>query len=373
MKVNPEFLKGKRISWLSEQSIDVKMSVLRHYAEISLLLVNDILDDEVHSLSGDRYSHNKPNDGRYSRWGYNPGSIRIGNEKARVQVPRVYDHEVGGNVSLESYRNMNESSEVSKELLTGIIKGLSMSDYREVVQKITDSFGLSRSSVSNRFIEESSEKLKEFEERKLDQYEFVALFIDGKYLSKEQIVIVLGITSRGEKIPLCFIQTHTENAKSIKEMLIKLVDRGLSNVGGLLCVVDGSKGILKALREVFGDYAVIQRCQWHKKDNVLSYLNGSDKDYFKRKLNKAYNSDSYEEAKEKLLLIRDELKLKNLSAARSLEEGLEETLTLQRLGLKDLFGRSFSTTNDQSLACRALPGAPSQRARCGSDRRWSAK
>ena len=113
----------------------------------------------------------------------------------------------------------------------------------------------------------------------------------------------------------------------------------------MLCVVDGSKGIAKAIKETFGSYAVIQRCQWHKRENVVAHLNEADQERYRRKLNAAYNAETYAEAKTKLESIRLELTQINLSAARSLEEGLEETLTLHRLGLHELFGRSFSTTN----------------------------
>jgi len=230
-------------------------------------------------------------------------------------------------------------------VLDGIIKGLSMSDYQGVIGRLAESFGLSRSSVSLRFIEESSEKLKTFEERRLNGRRFVALFIDGKYLAKEQIIIVLGITLGGEKIPLGFLQTHAENSVPIKDLLNKMIERGLDYEAGLLCIIDGSKGIHKAVTETFGSKVVIQRCQWHKRENVLSYLNEQDRGIFYRRINRAYQTDTYEDALEQIKQIIHDLEHINLSAARSLSEGLEETLTLHRLGLKELFGKSFSTTN----------------------------
>ena len=199
--------------------------------------------------------------------------------------------------------------------------------------------------MSSHFIQESSEKLKSFENRNLSCYEFVALFIDGKSLAKEQIIIVLGVTADGEKWPLGFIQTHTENAQSIRQLLSELIGRGFSYRQGILCVIDGSKGIRKAVKEAFGEYALVQRCHWHKRENVVSYLNERDQKTYRRRLNKAYHADTYEEAKQQLLTIKTELEVINRSAAKSLKEGLEETLTLHRLGLIELFGRSFSTTN----------------------------
>lgn len=337
--------KIKYLYQLVESDFETKLTVLKHYLEASYLLVNQILEDEVKSLAGERYSREKPRDGRYSRWGSNPGSVRLGEEKVRIDVPRVYDNELGKNVSLSSYEKVKNIDTDEGRLINGVLCGLSTNDYRGVVEHFSDSIGLSHSSISNRFIEESSKALKEFHERDISQYNIVALFIDGKYLAKEQIVIVLGITDSGDKIALDFIQTTTENSTSIRQLLSSLVGRGLKYEEGLLCVVDGSKGLYKAIDEVFGKYAVVQRCQWHKRENVLSYLNEIDKERYKKKLNKAYRAESYDDAKLQLEAIRKELEQINQSAANSLSEGLEETLTLHRLGLNETFGKSFSTTN----------------------------
>ena len=345
MKLDKEELKGKTLSWALEQGIDTKIALLQHYQHLGYLLAEEIMAEEVRYLAGEPYSRNKPSGGRYSRWGTNPGSVQLEREKVPIEVQRLYDHERGGTIGLETYRKLHKMESPEAAVVDGIIKGLSMSDYQAVIGRLAESFGLSRSSVSLRFIEESSEKLKAFEERRLDDYQFVALFIDGKYLAREQIVIVLGVTIEGEKIPLGFLQTHTENSGPIKELLNKIIERGLDYEKGLLCVIDGSKGICKAVEETFSEKVVIQRCQWHKRENVLSYLKEEDQLFYKRRLNKAYQSDTYEDAREQLEQIVHDLEPLNLSAARSLSEGLEETLTIHRLGLKGLFGVSFSTTN----------------------------
>ena len=153
------------------------------------------------------------------------------------------------------------------------------------------------------------------------------------------------MTIKGDKIPIGFVQAATENSTVIKELLGSLIERGLNYTDGLLCIIDGSKGIRKAIKEIFGAYAVIQRCQWHKRENVISYLNETKQDHYKRRINKAYRIEDYIEAKKYLIEIIKDLKVENLSASRSLEEGLEETLTLDRLELTEYFGRSFSTTN----------------------------
>lgn len=345
MSISKSYISQNKLDWLLDQPINIKLELLKNHLEIVRIVVNQILTDEVDSLCGVRYSHNKPHNSRYSRWGHNPGSVKISDQKVRVSVPRVYDNHQEHNKSLTSYDRLQQLKKLDDQLSKKILFGLSTHDYSKVVDTLIDSFGFSSSSVSQEFKRQTTEKLQKFESRRLEEFDFVALFIDGKYLAKEQMVIVLGVTSDGNKIPLGFIQTHTENHESISSLFTQLIDRGLNYKNGFLFIIDGAKGLIKAIEKVFGKYAVIQRCQWHKRENIVSYLSDKDKQHYRNKLNRAYNADSYDEAKQKLLEIKNELEVKNLSAARSLEEGMEQTLTLHRLGLHDQFSTSFSTTN----------------------------
>ncbi len=344
-KISENIENIKTINELLSEDRATQLAIIQHYLKVTQLFINQLLQDEVSSLTGEKYSRDKPHNGQYSRWGSNPGSVVIGKERVPIKVPRVYDNANGKNVSLESYDHLHRSEPDEKQLLKSILLGLSTSDYGGVVKYFMDGFGLSRSSVSNHFIEASREALKEFAERDLRGRNYLALMIDGKHLAGEQIVIALGISEDGEKIPLGFVQTTTENHLSVKQLLSDIIGRGFTFKDGLLCVIDGSKGLHKAVVEVFGNEAVIQRCQWHKRENVLSYLNKNDAETYKKKLNEAYATEEYYAAKTKLIAISEELKRININAARSLQEGLEETLTIHRLGLKAELGSSFSTTN----------------------------
>jgi len=335
----------KKIDWLLDQSIDMQLEIISHHMEICRIVINSIIDREVCDYTGERYSHNKPNNGRYSRWGFNPGSVKLGDQKVPIDVPRILDKEEKKNITLEYYEQLKDLPHQDHQVIASVLRGLSMRDYGAVVAQLHDSFGLSSSSISRSFIEYSKEALEEFESRKLTSEEFVALFMDGKYLASEQMVIALGITITGRKIPLGVIQTTTENSTSIKGLLKDLIGRGLKHEDGLLFIIDGSTGLIKAITETFGEKAVIQRCQWHKRENVVSYLNEKDQQHYRRKLQTAYREPTYEDAKEKLLSIHEELKVVNRSAANSLMEGLEETLTIHRLGMYEYFERSFTTTN----------------------------
>ena len=338
-------LNRRNLSWLQEQSVDLKISLLQNHLSICQIMINELLEEEVTQKAGARYTRDKPFDGRYSRWGFNPGSVRIGDQKLKIDVPRLYDNVQDKNAMLDRYEDLKLLPEPTQQLINGVLLGLSMRDYAKVIDHMGEGFGMSKSSISRSFIERTEEKLKEFESRNLAHQQFIALFIDGKYLSREQIIICLGVTRQGKKIPLGFIQTTTENSVPIKDMLTNLKERGLAWEEGLLCVIDGSKGIRKAIEESFGDKAVIQRCQWHKQDNLLKYVPEKEHDVIKRKYQQSVNKEDYKDAKKSLIELKRDLEVINLSAARSLEEGMEDILTLHRLGLNLDFSRSFATTN----------------------------
>ncbi len=223
--------------------------------------------------------------------------------------------------------------------------GLSQRDYGRVASQFVDGFGLSQSSVSRQFQERAQKTLEEFENRSLKEENFLALWIDGKRVAGEQMIICMGVTEAGYKKVLGFTQATTERSEPVVELLRDLLKRGLRFEEGTLCVIDGSKGLRKAIDEVFGDRAEVQRCQWHKRKNVVSYLPEDDQKPWRSRLQRAYEEPGYEAAKERLTDLHAELQQINRQAARSLQEGLEETLTLHRLGLFDELGKSLKTTN----------------------------
>lgn len=208
-----------------------------------------------------------------------------------------------------------------------------------------EAFGLSASTVSRRFIRASARQLQRLLERRLEAETFVALVIDGKTFAEDGMVSAVGVTVDGRKMILGFVQTATENRRVCAAFLRTLIERGLRFEDGLLVVTDGAKGLHAAVGEVFGGAAVLQRCQWHKRENVLSYLPEKHRPTIRRKLQAAYEHPTYEAAARALKHVRQELRLLNASALTSLEEGLEETLTLHRLGVFRELGISLKTTN----------------------------
>lgn len=323
------------------ESTNGKIEMIRELIPLGLLAVQDVLMAELNELTGTRHKH----DEKMNRWGTQPGSVCLGEEKFRIQVPRVRDTRRNTEVPLQSYTQLQATRQVDESVMKKILLGLSTHRYEETAQTIPEAFGLSASSVSKKTVRASARRLRELSERRLDGKDFVAVFIDGKRFSDDGIVIAVGITLEGEKEILGIIQTATENQKVITELFEELIERGLDFSKGLLFVVDGSKGLLSAIGKVFSGHALIQRCQWHKRENVVSYLTKGDQGKFRRKLQAAYEKPAYAEASVALESIRKELLLINRSAATSLEEGLEETLTLHRLGLFEELGMSFKTTN----------------------------
>lgn len=199
--------------------------------------------------------------------------------------------------------------------------------------------------MSRRFIRASADALARFHTRRHDDRQWLVLLLDGKTFAEDQVVIALGVTTEGEKRVLGLVQTATENQRACAAFVRELVERGFTAPRGLLVVLDGAKGLRAAVRNVFGDDVVVQRCQWHKRENDLSYLPKARHGEWRRKLQAAYAHGGHADAKRALVRLVHELRLLNESAARRLEEGLDVSLTLHRLGLHPELRASLNTTN----------------------------
>ena len=337
-----ELLSASNLEELEEKPWEVKLALLQHHLELARIFVNELLEEEVEEKAGERYSHD---DSRFSRWGKNPGSVRIGEEKVPITVPRMIDTDTEKTCSPERYHEMKELPPMTGKMQEALLLGLSQGDYERVASSFVGGFGLSQSAVSERFIERSAKALEEFETRSLEDLDLTALIVDAKHVAGKQMVVALGVTAAGRKIPLSFEEASTEHHEPVKSLLRELIDRGLSYDQGLLFVTDGARGPHKAIREIFSGYALIQRCQWHKRENIVGYLPKSDRKKWRRKLRRAYQKPTYEKARSALEKLHAELQEINRSAARSLQEGLEETLMLHRLGVFEEVGRSLKTTN----------------------------
>ncbi len=324
--------------------IDSRVEMIEALIPLGLEAVKDLLQKEVRCLAGERYQRERPLPGRV-RWGRQRSSVYLSDQKIPVMVPRIRDGRTNLEIPLMSLERLKSPRAMDAGLFKRVLKGLSCRNYEECAEAVPEAFGLSSSTVSRRYIRASARRLKELLGRRLESYDFVALILDGKRFAEDELVIAVGVTVNGEKVILGLVQTATENERACSDFLRELVERGLKYKDGLLVVIDGSKGLRKSVEIVLGDRAVVQRCQWHKRENIVAYLPKSQQETMRRKLQTAYGQSTYEAAKGALLRLKSELKLMNLSAAKSLEEGFEETLTLHHLGLFEELGTSLKTTN----------------------------
>lgn len=326
------------------QSLDMRIEMIQALIPLGLEAVAKELQTEVIRLTGEKNSR-KGSKTANRRWGSQPGSVYLSDQKVPIQVPRVRDVEANVEVPLDVYHRFQRPRGMDDGLLLRMLKGIATRSYETCAEAVPEAFGLSSSTVSSRFIKASAEKLRQFQERSLAEYDLVALFIDGKSFADQEMIIALGVTMDGYKIPLGFIQAATENDRVCRQFIDSLIDRGLQYQQGLLCLIDGSKGLYSALTKALDGYVAIQRCQWHKRENVISYLPKQNQEEVKSALLDAYNQETYPQAKAALNALKPSLALINESAQASLEEGLEETLTLHRLGLMPQLKLSFTTTN----------------------------
>jgi transposase-like protein len=323
--------------------LDAKVQLIQDLTSMAMMHITEVLQREVADLAGERYVHD-PDGSRVHRYGSNPGTVRLADQKVPLRIPRVRDE--NGEVPLESYRRFHESpGELNEGLLHRALYGISCRNYEKAADAIPGAIGLSSSSVSRSFIAASAAQLKAFQERDLSEEDYVAVFLDGKSFAETLLVVALGVTMDGTKRPLGFVEAATENKKPLAELLRGLLARGLDVSQGILVVIDGAKGLRAAVREAFPRQTVIGRCHWHKRANVVSYLPKKEQAGWRKRLQRALDRPTYEEAKKALETLHRELEDINQSAAASLLEGLEEILTLHRLGVFEQLGRSFKTTN----------------------------
>jgi putative transposase len=323
---------------------NTRLALIQALIPVALEKVEEELQADVARLAGERYVREGRLPG-HVRWTPQRGSIYLADQKIPIEVPRVRDRLRNQEVPLPTYERLQAPRGLDSGLLQKVLGGLSTREYERCAEAVPAAFGLSASTVSRRFKRASAKKLQELTDRRLESYDLVALLLDGKTFAEDEMVSAVGVTITGEKVLLGFVQTATENRKVCAAFLRTLLERGLRVELGLLVVTDGAKGLHAAVREVFDGAAVLQRCQWHKRENVVAYLPERHRATFRRRLQAAYEQPTYDAAKRALGKIRAELVLLNASAVASFDEGFDETLTLHRLGVFAELGTSLKTTN----------------------------
>ena len=311
--------------------------------QAGLQVMELMMEEEVRALVGAR-SQPQP-ERMFSRWGTEQGYCVAMGQKVPIGRPRVRNIEEDKEVRLGTYEMFHRGEPLTETVWEKLMLGLSTRKYGQAVREFTEAYGLEKSAVSEHFIEASRAKLKELMERRLEKMRVCALLIDATPFEGQQMVAALGVGEDGQKTILGIRQGATENATVVGELLSELMERGLDFSEPRLYVLDGAKALTAAIKKHAGDAAAIQRCQVHKRRNVLDHLTDDQKPGVARKLNVAYALEDYAAAKQALDGLHRELMDLNPSAARSLAEGMEETLTVHKLHLPMQLRKTMASTN----------------------------
>lgn len=329
---------------LRELAGAAKEGLLAFSVGIGLAVLDELFEAEVVRLAGAKGKHDV--DRRAYRHGHEPRQVTLGGRRVQVNKPRVrsVDDE---EIELRTFRTFATRDLLTEAALGRMLAGLSTRRYSAGLEPVgtVEARATSKSAISHRFIQGTEQKLAELFGRDLSQLDLVAIFIDGVEIAEHCVVVALGIDAEGRKHPLGLWEGTTENKTVCNALLGNLIERGLYVEQPRLFVIDGGKAIRAAVLSTFGTYAVIHRCREHKRRNVLEHLPQAERMFVSRKLNKAWSEPDARRAEAQLRALAKQLETKHPGAAASLLEGLEETLTVTRLGLSGSLLDTFKSTN----------------------------
>jgi transposase-like protein len=323
----------------------VRGDLLALVHQLGMQAVAAMLETERTKLCGERYKHDRSR--RATRAGSTRGELALGGRRAAVRRPRVVDRN-GDEVQLDTWTELASDDPLNFRALEQMTVGVATRKYArslETLPEEVEARGTSKSAVSRRFVALTTEKLAEWMGRPLGELDIWAVFIDGIHFGEHVVLCALGIDATGAKHVLGLWEGATENEIACKAMLENLSARGLKSNRSRLFIIDGSKGLRAAIRSAYGKKTLVQRCQVHKVRNVIGHLPNERHADVRAAMREAYKCAKVETAKRLLNNLARALQKKHPSAAASLREGLDETLTVLGLGLSASLTRSLSTTN----------------------------
>jgi transposase-like protein len=303
-----------------------------------------MLEQDRQALCGERHGKGGPDEP--VRWGHAEGRLVMGGQRVMVRKPRV--RQKGKEVTLPSWDEFADEDPLDERTFEQLVLGVSTRGYGRSIEPLPDeldSHGASKSAASRRFVGTTKRKLDAWLKRDLSSMAIVAIMLDGLSVEDHTVLVALGVDETGRKHPLGLWVGATENAKVCGELLDNIVERGLDPQRPYLFVIDGGKALRKAIRDRFGKRALVQRCQEHKRRNVLGHLPRKLHPTISKTMRDAYKSKSRGTAKRRLLQLIAHLDDDHPDAAASLKEGLDETLTLKDMNLSAGLERTLSTTN----------------------------
>jgi putative transposase len=338
---------GQRVLPLVAGMAATKEGLLEWVHDFGLRALDEVMRDDAARMAGEKGKHR--GDRTHHHWGTTRSALTFGGRRISVERPRVRSKD-GREATLPALEAFRDRDPLSERVVNQLLLGVSTRGYDASLEPRPAGFaarGSSKSSVSRSFVAKTRQRLKVSMDRRLDELDLIALLIDGIEVARQTVVVALGITSDGTKVPLGLVQGSTENAALCTSLLQGLLSRGLKVEDKLLCIIDGGKGIRKALDDVFGDRAVIQRCQVHKQRNLREHLPEERHGYVLSTMREAYRAATADTARKKLRGLVSWLESNgHEDAAASLREGLEETITVVKLDLPLALRRSLATTNN---------------------------
>jgi putative transposase len=313
-----------------------------------LSLVSRLMEREVELLAGPKGSHDP--DRVAKRHGHEQGSVTLGGRRVTIRRPRVRSADDEHELPLATYEYFAARDPLATVVMDRMLAGVSTRRYARVGEPVgqeveREASATSRSTVSELFVASTRTALGELMARRLDDVRLAVMMIDGMEIAERTHVVALGIATDGVKIPLGLWEGSTENATVARELLADLVERGLDPEQAILFVIDGGKALRRAIKDVFGEHALVHRCHRHKDRNVTDHLPEDERDRIRMRIRQAWALTNHRQARDRLHQLVAELDRTWPDAARSLREGLEETLTLTRLGVTGQLAKTLSSTN----------------------------
>jgi putative transposase len=368
---NPEL--AGRVADIAEAQLEAFQATMRQgllaaSVAVGLGVLGEFLAAEVTEKAGRKGRHD-PHRMAY-RHGTETATVPLGGRRVEVTKPRVRATDGSGEVRLDVWDAAQATDLLSEHMVAAMLAGVSTRAYREAALEPVGDVApptTPQSTVSGRFVAATRARLDELRGRSLGDRRWLVVYVDGFDFADQRMVGALGVDEHGNKVPLGVIQGTTENATICRDLLAKAKDRGLDASGGVLFVLDGAKALHAAVRSVFdGDPIQIQRCRHHKSENILGYLPAAEKGWVRRRLAAAWAEPDPAEARAGLQSIAGQLEHLNPDAAASLREGLEETITINRLGVTGTLAKTLATTNPMESTIEIV------RAHAANVKNWNA-
>ena len=325
-----------------------KEGLLALSVSVGLGVLSEMMAEEVDEVCGPKHKHNR--DRIAYRHGTDDGTVTLGGRRVEVERPRMRAKDGSGEAPLRTYEHFADRDPLARVVMERMLAGVSTRRYQRTQEPVGEETeakarSTSKSSVSRTFKDRTKRALGALMSRSLADMRLAAMMIDRLELHGRMMIVALGITTEGVKVPLGLWEGSTENATVVTALLSDLVDRGLDPAQGMLFIIDGSKALRKAIRSVFGERVPVQRCIWHKERNVMDHLPESERPAVKARLRRAWAETDYDRALDQLKRLAAELERSHPGAAGSLREGMEETLTVIKLGITGKLRRTLESTN----------------------------